>query len=810
MANLASTWSQQGHSEKAEQLQIEVLQEALSYHSVKFVRKLLIERFDLVAQGEYAWLHEWDEMGFSRDEMAEFLLEDVNDSPWIYFEAGNIPHIEIQPGIHMPGCIHQICSSNLAAADQPQLRSRISRPDKGNKIITTVQELCGLAGIAPISRNLDEWTGTVKFKEQNSIAIVSYAIREDEEVASYHALVHRIAHALQNLCAAVSHVQAAGLCCGCFTVLRQPPHNNNIGNIQNPRLELLRIDLELPKKLLEELKVLLHLEKIAASNLLSSETIATKILGSITKDLTVSSTKKDVDSILHLCSMSVQFLCLGFLSYIQAHVGPIRPFFLDSPLRKILLMGSGWSEDRGYIVAEFKNLTCIGTMIQGSAFAFNMIQTTDESPKLSDNQLEYDVLTSAENLLDTWGPGSLIIRRGSEQNPCGIKICNGIVCAAEESGTMFHWSHQTEFDQTRLEKQFKVSFDPRKQIVIGASVITNSNCSIDEKECWQRSSNFFSKLGTHRTYWEPSERQFGLQGGYSNVTLQAIQTWCKFQGKTLKQIHLEQHDLLIPFLESAWGLQVSFCTGVARRIPLRELVAELLPVFAETLRTTRDDLRLWEDLNSNHNIVDIFYRGNLRDDIDRIGGKLYKYIWTLVQRILEILGPTGVDTKGERLTIAWPRYGDIQRCFKIQCRDQSTWARLLADSEDCATFSYISSKCLESDQVKCKSSDTTPAWKNATTLLETAVIRHQSTSTPQSSKLEHKKSYYFEKLDSLFVVKVHRPDATSIARLDASRSELPSRLQNRMFRTKKWKTEYRIRERQEAQEPAEQVLVWTP
>ncbi|KAF5513626.1 hypothetical protein CGCF413_v001102 [Colletotrichum fructicola] len=42
---------------------------------------------------------------------------------------------------------------------------------------------------------------------------------------------------------------------------------------------------------------------------------------------------------LHLTSLSIQVLSIGLLSYFQAHIGEIRPFFLDFSLRKLLLLG---------------------------------------------------------------------------------------------------------------------------------------------------------------------------------------------------------------------------------------------------------------------------------------------------------------------------------------------------------------------------------------------------------------------------------------------------------------------------------------
>jgi hypothetical protein len=60
---------------------------------------------------------------------------------------------------------------------------------------------------------------------------------------------------------------------------------------------------------------------------------------------------------------------------------------------------------------------------------------------------------------------------------------------------------------------------------------------------------------------------------------------------------------------------------------------------------------------------------------------------------------------------------------------------MFTNSEDCVIFAYILSKCLESGKVKY--SDPFPVWQNVSTLLETAVIRHQSIPTTKPWTLEN-------------------------------------------------------------------------
>jgi hypothetical protein len=139
------------------------------------------------------------------------------------------------------------------------------------------------------------------------------------------------------------------------------------------------------------------------------------------------------------------------------------------------------------------------------------------------------------------------------------------------------------------------------KILIGTPVTVNDLCCIDERKCWEACTPALVQLGTFAPHWNVSERQLGLQGG-QYLMGQFNQTWSKKQGKTLKQFQLEQDDeSLVPFLEFTWGLQVSFCTSVARRVTLRELVADLLEVFANTFPL---HYNLWEELKNNHKILE--------------------------------------------------------------------------------------------------------------------------------------------------------------------------------------------------------------
>ncbi|KAI9732133.1 MAG: hypothetical protein M1834_004229 [Cirrosporium novae-zelandiae] len=138
------------------------IKEALEYREVKVLQRLLAKRFDLVAESEYSWIRELNRMGYSYDEIAELLFEEANDTPRIYFEPSKFRQAQIKSGIHIPGYAHRDCASGTSPTESTE------EIDIGK----TVQELCDLAGIKPISRDPKEWNGSIIFEEQNSIAIL--------------------------------------------------------------------------------------------------------------------------------------------------------------------------------------------------------------------------------------------------------------------------------------------------------------------------------------------------------------------------------------------------------------------------------------------------------------------------------------------------------------------------------------------------------------------------------------------------------------------------------------------------------------
>ncbi|KAL4759191.1 uncharacterized protein BDW70DRAFT_161965 [Aspergillus foveolatus] len=207
---------------------------------------------------EYAWIEELYKLGYSVDNIAELLIENAKDSPWIYLEAKSYDEAELQHGLHLRDCAHQFSFNRRLSQGQSLTTETVSRTE----IVQEIQELCGLAGITPGSPELRSRTGSVKFEEQNSVAIISYAINGNEHDLDGNSIVFRLYRIIDRLSSAAGRVQSAGLCCDCFTIIRFPDDQPNPELSLVNQVEMCCMEFELTVQMKTELQHLLGVECI--------------------------------------------------------------------------------------------------------------------------------------------------------------------------------------------------------------------------------------------------------------------------------------------------------------------------------------------------------------------------------------------------------------------------------------------------------------------------------------------------------------------------------------------------------------------
>ncbi|KAI9732436.1 MAG: hypothetical protein M1834_001644 [Cirrosporium novae-zelandiae] len=361
-------------------------------------------------------------------------------------------------------------------------------------------------------------------------------------------------------------------------------------------------------------------------------------------------------------------------------------------------------------------------------------------------EYRFDVLASPEDIIDTWGPGHHIIQSTDH----GLELCPIVIGGGAIQAVNGQDGKFHWSQHVDYKNAFPTPFKPREKIVIGAQSISRD-----------------------------LEHVLTSLGAYTNPRL-------------------------------PWGLQVSLCTVVGRRVLLHELVMDLMPAFMDALNP---EPLLWKTYKAN--ILNAFRRNTLREWLGTQPPCCQILVIEIVREILGSIISTGIDKGKENFVIAWIYSREII-CFKIPCENESYWARILADSECCATFAYITSKCLETDDVKCLGSNS--GWHNTSPLLETAVCHHTQrekpsipviesvASTPVSEPwaLKDKEAYFIGRSDSPLIVEVKRASDQEYPRLVASLSKIPLPFRLRMTVLRRLEE---LRERQSAKAYGENVVI---
>ncbi|KAI5461817.1 hypothetical protein BGZ63DRAFT_464361 [Mariannaea sp. PMI_226] len=750
----------------------------LALENAPVLKFLLETQYKSVTEGKYAWIRELDDMGLEKEEIIQM----------DYF----VVHTEH----HITGCVHRLLEDKSKRKTTTRLYPLLRLEQN---TLRSLQQLCGLAGIVPSSRDVGKWNGSVRFNATHTLAAISYSTGTPGAATKSNLVAQRIVAVLEGLCRAFAHGQSEELFCDSFTILRRPGRRSSHKSYSLLSVEMCRVDIGLAWNLLEALKII-----VVDSDELVPRPVVNKrirdVLQIFIDDDDVLKELADVQHFISYCCLAVQFLSLGFLSYTQAHIGTIQPFFLDTPLDTIHLLGDETTVGKKpRLQVSLTQLTCVGDMIRAPVMAFEFLRNssadgTQPTPK------KYDLISAAEDLVETWGPGEFIFKAQSHL-PFAIQIGGGLVYATAEEDPAYHWS-RTGTDEIRFQRDL----NPTQKYSIGSSTVVNRNCIRGNDQCWEASSKELVELGPKPPSRERYEDQIGVQVGQYFI-LQMNTTFKRINGVTLKEFQLSQPDeVLIRFLDRLCGLQVSFCTGVCRRVTLREMVADVLPQF-ETL--SRSNANTWKP-ETVLGAVELLRDTANRDWTRKLSPDSLSYIIGRIRMALNHLKLTGFEHEGKTLKVAWPNQQELSLCLQVDCSKSSSWASFLADSEDCATFAYMTTTCLETEAHRCPGSNA--KLLQTVSVLQTGVVRvpergiHPDNPEP-GSLLPDGSRFFFKKMGQTLFVRVDRIDRLCVARLKVVPTKTPSWFQNRLRFGKKKRVEQLREKRSVDDSTAESVLV---
>lgn len=702
----------------------QALDEALSSRNLRKVKLVLEKEYEDLATVDIPWLTETFALGYSMDDIAAVLLEEHEDCPWIPFESRDYTNDLPQSLLHMPNCVHRDFSPSIASpSSAPQSLD-------SDFIRRAIASICGLAGVSPDKRSKGDGVQDSVFPDSSTVRLSLASvkttafgrlppIRRANELLE---TLHRIRIVVSSVARGLAYLQKLQVVCDGFTILCGSPGRRSV----MLRTLDVRIVLEFYDTLVNASRYYTKPSAVKES----ADKAMTILNGLTDEDMPLLEEFRspgrempDERGNLHACAVAAQVLSIGLLLFCQAHMAPLHPFFLVNELEQLQLMGSfPPTESRPTICVESRKMSCLDGAFRSPLFVF--IPGFNDPPVEDETGIwHYDMLADAKSLLETWGPGAIIRKQSptSGNSITGVLLCGGVV--HRTSSDAYHWS---QYQSQRTLPRYDIEWDRDERMLIGAVLDVNAKCVQTTDLCLTRCHGLADPLSTATAFWTEKTREIGAQGGYNALVTLNI-GFEKVQGRTLKAKYLRellQGTEILAFLEAPCGLQVSFCSGLARRVTTRHLLLELMPAYVH--RRFQAPAH-WDKLCSQHKLLEVLANGDLEGLIRKLvveDTECKTFFLMLAGGILEDLSDTGLRSSGDSFSVALVPVNAREsiRRIDVDCRDSNDWTRVLRDTAYCATFAYFTPKCLQLNGCGCRNSERN--WHRQVLLLQTEVHRH--------------------------------------------------------------------------------------
>jgi hypothetical protein len=424
-------------------------------------------------------------------------------------------------------------------------------------------------------------------------------------------------------------------------------------------------------------------------------------------------------------ALLVQVYSLGLVLYTGSHSQPFNHSIPRPDLTSITFKGFASKFSTGLFSSEIcatqQELGCFGDMV-GPVWVFR------ESQQSNRKEPHYLVAT-VEDLMDTWGRGYIESHPYTPAVFCSIRIGGGLLRPLASTDLRFatsfregyiacHWEKNGPLQ--RIQSIPDASFAATDKLIIG-SFSENTDCRFCEKNSFIASGSFLQELVVSDDCWKMDSRELKVQGGQF-VSLSTGGTQKLVDGVTLKAAIWDkwtaQKNILV--LASPWGMELSLCTGVARRILLKDLFQHSVVQFAAQVRPLE-----WARIRCH--FEDIFIGTEPADFCSRVKNlaqtdfACYIDLWEFCNVALGVLYWTGSSPNLDAVKIWWP-FDNETLCLQVN----NGWPQLLKDAVDRASFAVATPKCLSlGANITCR--DRELHWDHDIRHLQTAVTIDKTT-----------------------------------------------------------------------------------
>ncbi|KAH6606087.1 hypothetical protein Trco_005240 [Trichoderma cornu-damae] len=452
--------------------------------------------------------------------------------------------------------------------------------------------------------------------------------------------------------------------------------------------------------------------------------------------------------ILHMAALHAQVFSVGLATFCRGHCSEFSTPHISRTVEKFRLLGAAPTGPS--VIAERVELSCLGDMLHRPVWMFCLdgkCLTGTTGPNrfnpIAASPRRYDVQARLSQIFDIWG-ASIVFSDKEEPRSFKLWMMGGFLSENTASSSspsspdlMLHWS---AVDSDRAFPASCLELD--RQVVIGA-VTANPKCTLKDGHREDALTGGLVDLRVHPGGWKTVARAGGanasLGGGPmapAGVGVSGSLTQQRFDPTFMKGSQVQQwnrvpHDLTV--LNAPWGLELSLCTGVARRVPLRALLNDRVVSYlqskinATSSAQTQDKVKAWtvwqflslllsflqpatpSDAASNAQQLD---RNAIARIQQAVSNEEAAAAWTelgrhdpaqlevftkVLETFIEATQCARVDDN-KNLLLWWPEpNGSSDRGVKL---DRSwykgkSWIPILEDTESCAIFGLATCDCLE-------------------------------------------------------------------------------------------------------------------
>ena len=502
---------------------------------------------------------------------------------------------------------------------------------------------------------------------------------------------------------------------------------------------------------------------------------------------------------LHIAAELAQICSVGLVTYTRGHSRDFQSDHLSRPIDVFRLLGT--DPEGPSVSAQRVRLACLDNMLKRKVWVFCL-----ETELARNADQRFCVSTSIQDLIDTWGGNAMV---DAKVGHVFVEIGGGSVYATDSNaGTnvlaaqdevLCHWS-----SHIHPGSAMKGSMTAKDKLLIGVTCI-NESCHLDNEACQNAiPPGALHVMGTRSPSWKTSSRAFNLAFSAKGIVSGGgALTQVKDNGKFQKPRMMEKCKNP-NILNKPWGLELSLCTGIARRVLLREFFyGEVLEYLAIELAGEWREIE--EVAGKIATVSDLEFSAIIKE-LTKDQGKVMKKV---TESLLLAMETTEVGDDGHTLTLWWPeRHEATPRGIKFH-KDQysgaTPWITMIKESETCAVFGLATSRCLEHHDVKTCRNTVAPAVCShlENIMLNTYLVSVATTmmSLPLSY-IQGQRLQLYKRDDTILEVTRAAVPLQNVVRVKFIPGQWPMILLRR--RTKKWQE---VLERQARCDQSQEVLV---